>query len=271
MDILGLCRFSYLGEGGFKMTHDTLDDRRAFLYQQERLVTRFRHFEAITLPSVAGQTDPDFRLLVVIGQDFPAPYLDRLQNLTRHVPQVLIRAYPPMRHRRVMIRAMRDNYGAPEQPSLQFRLDDDDAMGRDFIARFRETAEDTRALWSKHRAIAVDFNRGYVFRAGPEGLQVCAYSYAYSAIALGIIVQLGLKDTIMDYTRGKLWTDMPTVTFPHEDMMLRAHHDFNDSRMKRGGKPFDYTPLTRVQERYFKNRFNINNARGKQVFSRPLE
>ncbi len=253
------------------MTHDTLDERRAFLYQQERLETRFRHFEAITLPSVAGQTDPDFRLLVVIGQDFPAPYLERLQNLTRHVPQVLIRAYPAMRHRRVMIRAMRDNRGSLEQPSLQFRLDDDDAMGRDFIARFRETAEDIRALWSKHRAIAVDFNRGYVFRAGAEGLQVCAYNYAYSAIALGIIVQPGLKETIMDYTRGKLWTDMPTVTFPHEDMMLRAHHDFNDSRMKHGGKNFDYAPLTPGQERYFKNRFNIDNAMVKQVFSRRLE
>lgn len=57
MQVLGLCRFRYLGHGGFKIMHETLDERRAYLYAPERMEDRFRQFKAITLPTIAGQTD----------------------------------------------------------------------------------------------------------------------------------------------------------------------------------------------------------------------
>lgn len=270
MEMVGLCRFSYLGHGGFKVTHDSLDERRAFLYAQDRMEDRFRHFEAITLPSIAGQTDPDFRLLTVVGSCFPRTYMDRLQALTRDVPQIEIIAYPPQRHRQAMIRVLRENRRDMALPSLQFRLDDDDAMGRDFVARFRETALDTAGFCQKHPAVAVDFNTGYVCRAASTGLQVCAYKYPYSAIALGMIVQPGCDETIMHFGHHKLWSSIPTITVPNEDMMMRSHNDYNDSRMKTGGREFDYQPLDGRMSNYISDRFNVDDNTVREVFSRPL-
>ncbi len=267
MQVLGLCRFSYLGRGGFKVEHDSLEERRAFLYDPARMEERFRYFEAITLPSVRAQTDPDFAFLIATGDCFPAPYMERLEALTADIPQSAIRRYPPMKHRQAMARALKDARVEDGEPHLQFRLDDDDAMGVDFVERFRRTALDLRPLWARHPAIAVDFNTGYVFRAGPRGLEVVAYKYPYSAIALGVILQPGCQEGIMHHGHHKLWTAMPTITFPGEDMMLRGHNDFNDSRMKGGAREFDYQPLTPAQEAHFRARFGIDNAHVRAVFS----
>ncbi|MCE8514614.1 putative rhamnosyl transferase [Ruegeria pomeroyi] len=269
MQVLGLCRFSYLGHGGFKVMHETLDERRAYLYAPARMEDRFRQFEAITLPSVAGQTDPDFEFLVVIGECFPDSYRARLEGLVRDVPQVRIRAYPPLRHRTAMAQALDDHRHDIDAPCLQFRLDDDDGMARDFVARYREVAADTEALWRKHPAVAVDFNTGYVFRCGQRGIEVSPFQFAYSAIALGVIVAPGHREGIMHFGHHKLWTVMPTITVPGEDMLLRGHNDFNDSRAKPGAKQFRYQPLDADEEAYFKARFNIDNARVREIFSAP--
>ena len=37
VQVIGLCRFSYLGERGFQIGHETLEERRAFLYDPGRL------------------------------------------------------------------------------------------------------------------------------------------------------------------------------------------------------------------------------------------
>ncbi|NDW46682.1 putative rhamnosyl transferase [Ruegeria sp. PrR005] len=267
MQVLGLCRFSYLGHGGFKIMHETLDERRAYLYAPERMDDRFRQFEAITLPTIAGQTDPDFDFVIAIGECFPDRYLVRLQDLTRDVPQIRIRAFPPLRHRTAMARALDEARQDIETPCLQFRLDDDDGMARDFIERYRQVAEDTRAFWQRHPAVAVDFNTGYVFRCGTRGIEVSPFQFAYSAIALGVIVAPGHTEGIMHHGHHKLWTSMPTITVPGEDMMLRGHNDFNDSRAKPGAKQFEYAPLDPESEAYFKARFNVDNARVKEIFS----
>ncbi|UWQ91193.1 putative rhamnosyl transferase [Rhodobacteraceae bacterium M382] len=270
MQILGLCRFSYLGRGGFKVDHKTLEERHSFLYDPQRMDERLRLFEAITLPSIIGQTDPDFTLIVVTGETMPAPYVERLNALVQGIPQIRICPYPPGRHRNVMARAFHEATDNTDiEPCLQFRLDDDDAMGCRFVERFRETAWDLQSLWSKHDRIAVDFNTGYVFRADINGVSIWPYKYQYSAIALGMIVQPGCTDTIMSHGHHKLWTTMPTMTLTDEDMMMRGHNDFNDSRLKTGGNTFDYQPLTADQELYFKNTFNIDNANVREIFSRP--
>lgn len=269
LQVLGICRFSYLGSGGFKVEHPDLAARREFLYDPERMEERFRLFEAITLPSVRGQTDPDFTFLVVTGDSLPPPFMDRLRDLLSDIPQARIKTCKPGKHRQVMRRAVLEARQPSDLPFLQFRLDDDDAMGVRFVERFRQTARDLQPLWSRHPAIAVDFNTGYVFTAGPEGVKIWPYQYAYSAIALGMIVQPGHKDTIMNHGHLNLWKSMPTITFPDEDMMLRGHNDFNDSRIGGKGNTFDYRPLTPEDEARLKAAFNLDNAAVRRIFSAP--
>ena len=161
MQVIGLCRFSYLGHGGFQVVEEDMDVRAAYLYAPDRMEERMRTFEMITLPSIRAQTDGDFVFLIVIGERMPEPWLSRLHDMTRDVPQIAIRAYPPRRHRRIMQKAINEFRDFGNEPCLQFRLDDDDAVGVDYVERTRETASDLAAFSRTHGNIAIDFNRGF--------------------------------------------------------------------------------------------------------------
>lgn len=269
MRTVGICRFSYDGKGGFKVDHGDAAARAAFLYDDLRMEERFRLFEAITLPCVAAQTDPDFTFLIVTGKWFPQRHLERLQALTKGIPQCIIRQYPPRPHRKIMAKALNDWRGAPDAPCLQFRLDDDDAMALSFVEKFKQTAQDLAAITARHPSVAVDFNQGYVFTAGPEGVKLWPYRYPYSAIALGVIVQAGSDDTIMSHGHQNLWKTMPTFTMTGEDMMMRGHNDFNDSRLQGKGNSFDYQPMDAAKAAHIRATFGIDDDHVRAVFSRP--
>lgn len=269
MRTVGLCRFSYAGEGGFKVGHEDFAALESFLYGAERMEERFRLFEAITLPSVANQTDPDFTFLIVTGTGFPAAYLERLETLIKDIPQCVIRQYPPRPHRRIMSKAIKDWRGAPDTLCLQFRLDDDDAMALSFVEKFKQVATDIAPICARHSSVAVDFNQGYIYTAGPDGIKLWPYHYPYSAIALGMIVQAGSDDTIMSHGHQNLWKTMPTMTFTGEDMMMRGHNDFNDSRLKGKKNVFDYQPMTATQADHIKATFGIDDDRLRAIFSAP--
>ena len=57
MQVIGICRFSYPAEGGFQRLHESLEERCAYLYEDERLNKRFATLETVTLPSIRAQTD----------------------------------------------------------------------------------------------------------------------------------------------------------------------------------------------------------------------
>lgn len=90
MQVIGLCRFSFPALGGFQIEHETLEDRRHFLYNPERLEERFRLFETSTLPCFREHTDEDFLLLVAVGECLPNAALDRLMDLASGIKQFRI-------------------------------------------------------------------------------------------------------------------------------------------------------------------------------------
>ena len=73
MQTIGLCRFSYPAISGFQIEHDTIEERRDYLYAPKRLNERFHLFETLTLPGLRAQTDQEFDFVIVVG--------DCLQNL----------------------------------------------------------------------------------------------------------------------------------------------------------------------------------------------
>ena len=96
VQMLGLCRFSYLGGAGYQVAHDTIEARRAYLYDPERLARRWFWFENIVLPPLLAQTDPDFTLVLMTGPDLPEPYLSQLRELTGIAPQFRLSLIEPM-------------------------------------------------------------------------------------------------------------------------------------------------------------------------------
>ena len=258
MQVIGLCRFSYPAIGGFQVQHDDLNARIAYLYAPERIEERFRTFEAFTLPPLKAQTDPNFVFLIVIGESLPPEYQERLQGLVADLPQTVIQSHPPGQHRQVMQSAINSVRSFNNDPCLQFRMDDDDAVAVDYVARLRAAAQDLRRLSRQHKQIAIDFNQGYIARPGPAGIAATPTKAPLTTAALAMVVQPKHQLTIMNFSHAKLAQHMPTVTFTGEDMLVRGHNDFNDSRQKDGVKPVKLAPLTAEEEAQFRRRFSID-------------
>ncbi len=259
MQVIGLCRFSYPAQGGFQVEHDSDAARMAYLWSSERMEERFRTFQSFTLPAMRAQTDPDFTFLIVIGDQMPKVYKDRLRDLLGNFPQAVLQEHAPGPHRQVMkdaINSVRQNRPAP---SLQFRMDDDDAVSVRYVECLREAAQDLRQLLRKNRHVAIDFNQGWIARPGPDGLMVKRTVEPLWTAGLAISVKPAAQNTIMNFGHSKLARHMPVVSFTGEDMFLRGHNDHNDSRQKkRGVRQFDLAPITPDEAEFFRLNYNID-------------
>ena len=268
MQVIGLCRFSYPAIGGFQVEHDSLEERIAFLYAEHRLEERFRLFETIALPCLKAQTDQDFLLIVVIGDQLPERHRQRLQRLCADIPQIRIEAHPPRRHRELMKEILNDARDNPAAPCLQFRHDDDDAFSTDFIARLRRAAEDAHPVCRDHRTVAFDWNRGYIAELSGTGIAAGEIYRPFYVAALGMHVRGDDRLTIMNFMHERLPQFMPALTFTDPHMWVRSHNGYNDSRQK-PVKSFDVTPLTAQEEEMFRTRFALDADHVRRVFSAP--
>jgi len=266
MQAIGLCRFSYPAIGGFQIEHDSVQDRIAYLYAEHRLEERFRLFEAIALPCLKAQSDPDFSLIIVIGDQLPAHHVERLENLIADLPQALIHKEPPRNQREVMKEILNDARLNPTEPCLQFRYDDDDAVAVDFIEKLRKAAQDCTPLLRQHKTVAFDWNVGYVAEFSAKGIQAAETFRQFYTAALGMYVKGNNPLTIMNYAHEKVPRFMPAVSFSDAPMWVRSYNSSNDSRQNQM-RDASVKPLNDVQQKMFRDRFAIDIDHVRQVFS----
>lgn len=252
--VIGLCRFSYPALGGFKTEHESPGERARFLYAPERLDERFRLFEMFTLPSIRTQTNEDFTFLIVIGEDFPPERREQLEALTADIPQVVIQAHPPGRHREVMARAI-NSVREKGRYSIQFRLDDDDAMGVGFVHKVRNMLFQHFPLFEGSRHVCLDFTRGWNAMGTPEGIMAEPTRALFLGVAFAIVFRPDVDLTVMNFTHGEVWQHMPTITRTDPDMWIRGVNRFNDSGDRIGE---NMKLLTREQEDRFERAFGVN-------------
>tara|TARA_R110002110_G_scaffold185711_7_gene392805 strand:- start:3700 stop:4506 length:807 start_codon:yes stop_codon:yes gene_type:complete len=266
MQAIGLCRFSYPALGGFQVEHESIEDRIAYLYEDQRLEERFQLLEAVALPCLRAQTDPDFSLIIVVGDQFPAHHQKRLETLIEDLPQALIHKEPPRNQREVMKEILNAARINPAEPCLQFRYDDDDAVSVDFIEKLRKAASDCAALVAGNRTVAFDWNQGFVAEFGADGIAAVDMFRQFYVASLGMYIKGNCAQTIMNFAHEKIPRFMPTVSFSDPAMWVRSHNGYNDSRQKKV-KPIAVEPLTPEQDALFKTRFAIDAAQVKTVFS----
>ena len=268
MRVIGICRFSYPALGGFKRMHDSVAEREAYLYDPARMELRFRHFEALTLPSIAGQSDPDFTFLILVGNSLPKRWFDRLTDLTANIPQVRIVTRDPMKHRQAMQAALLEELGENDTESMQFRLDDDDAVGVGFVQALRRMAKRSAPLRNGRRKMAFEFSSGYTVRLSDKGIEARKVRSPLWSCGLAVMFNAGDTKTVMNYPHHKLHEKMPTLIEPTWPMYLRAVHGDNDSRA--GDSSGALTPLDAPTRTLLRDRFNVDEDRVKAVFSAPV-
>ncbi|ARO15559.1 hypothetical protein BVG79_02219 [Ketogulonicigenium robustum] len=255
-----VCRFSYLGEGGFQVAHETQADRAAFLYDRKRLMHRFAWFEHVTLPAIRNQTDPDFTFLVVTGDSLPDWAMARLQALLDDIPQARIIAMPPMRHRDACQQAMAMLPPVADATHYALmRLDDDDAVALDMVARLRwDFGSGLRQLWARERLLALDYPRGVLLDQGADDtIQLDPRILPLATAALAVVVGPARRADLFQFAHYKLHGRMTVVSLQDEAMFVRGVHGQNDSNAsQQRGQPWDVEDLDLAE--LLRDRFAID-------------
>ncbi|WP_171133686.1 MULTISPECIES: putative rhamnosyl transferase [unclassified Ruegeria] len=256
MQVIGLCRFSYPALGGFQVEHETLEAQRHYLYNPKRLNERFHLFETLTLPALRAQTDPEFDFVIVIGDCLPKDSLDRLQQLITDLPQARIMAHAPLEHRKLMQQILNEVRNAPDQPCLQFRLDDDDAIAVDFVTRLRRAAQDCSTAFQGTQTAAIDFNNGYMLETRKTDFGAAQVYRPLISAGLGMYVSGGCDLTVMNFAHQRMARFMPVISYPDAPMWVRSLNGFNDSPKARKGN-FKLAPFDQALRDVFTERFAV--------------
>jgi hypothetical protein len=265
MQVIGLCRFSYPAIGGFQVEHEDINERIAYLYGAVRLEERFQLMEAVALPCIRAQTDPDFELIIVIGDQLPKQHRDRLNDITADIRQITITEEPPRPQREVMKEIFNKARKDPSAPCLQFRHDDDDAFAVDFVERLRAASLDAASLTEQHKAVNFDWTKGLVAEFGPKGICATEIFRPLYPAAMGMQIRGNSPQTIMNFAHEKIARFMPVVSYAEPPMFVRSHNGSNDSRQKKV-KPVPVKPLTHQQTAMFRERFAIDIDTVQRVF-----
>ena len=109
----------------------------ASLYAPERMALRFHLFENFLLPSLKAQSDRNFICLILTSDIMPPIYLDRLREICagEDALELLISSEVTV-HEALWPRISQLNTLAGH-PLVEFRIDDDDCLSRDYIQELR--------------------------------------------------------------------------------------------------------------------------------------
>ncbi len=113
-------------------------------------------------------------------------------------------------------------------------------------------------LLGEHRYIGIDFNQGHIARISPKGIHAKPAIETLWTPGLGMAVAPGASRGIMNFSHAKLGRVMPVLTLPGEDIFLRGHNAFNDSRQKDGIRPVRLPLLDAAGENAFRRIYSID-------------
>lgn len=166
--IIGTCRFSFLGKGDWigmrgnvVVDAEKLNQQLAVIYAPGRLARRFEAFEKMLLPSIRAQTDPDFQLWILTSPELPDYAMQRLQMVCADIPQIHIIVSKERMTKKAFVGPLRQAEEEAGGTVVQFRIDDDDALSKNFIARLKENVQRFDDLPS----YAISLARGLVIRS----------------------------------------------------------------------------------------------------------
>ncbi|UFM63442.1 putative rhamnosyl transferase [Paracoccus sp. MA] len=214
-DIVGICRFSFLGKCDWAETAGQggnapalMARRRAMLYAPERLARRFAAFETLCLPSVRAQTDADFRFWILTSPEMPREWLERLRDLCAGLPQIRLIVSDKRETVNALREPLREAADAAGRPVIQFRVDDDDAFSRHHVARIRGHAR----RFSDLPAFALSYPQGLVM-GSYEGEPISYWRAHQPFLGAGAAVRMrGAGRCIYAYNHFQLPKHFPAFT-----------------------------------------------------------
>ncbi|MGY6548081.1 MAG: glycosyltransferase [Roseinatronobacter sp.] len=244
-------RFSYVAEAGFQLSRGGIDQVRRTLYAPDRLERRFRLFEALALPSLLAQTDPDFTLAVLIGADFPPDARARLARLIAPLRAARLIALPPENNFKATKQVIETCLAPAATHVLSIRLDDDDALGRDVIAAHKALAPPLAALGrlgspaasASAQPVAICFNNGLFLELGAAGNTLYQVVEKLPiSVGTGFLAPRDARPTVFSTDHRRLHTRWNCYTEARTPRFIRTVHRDNDSGAIISGERIDLAP-----------------------------
>jgi hypothetical protein len=256
VQVLGLCRFSVPSTGAFQVEHESIEERRAFLYDPARLAMRFTWFEHVNLPGIEAQKDPAFTYVVLVGEDLPEPWRARMESLAARIPQLVIENAPPIHHRVACADALSRHVDPDAEVVIQFRQDDDDGVATDFVQRLRRDYRKSSGLFKQHGLMALDYNLGINLHDKGGTLTLVPRYHSFLGAAFAVCTRPGDGNYVLDFYHNIIWQQMAAVTFPDSYMWVRGSHGSNDSGKVADTWKFNKDPAE--LRRILRKRFGID-------------
>ncbi|CAM3340977.1 glycosyltransferase [Paracoccus nototheniae] len=259
VQMLGLCRFSYLGLRGYQVEHDSIEARRAYLYDPDRLARRWLWFTTVALPGWLAQTDPDFTLVVMTGPDLPEPWLGQLRALCDSVAQLRLSLVEPMDYHLQACRAAIAPHLDPQADVIgHFRHDDDDAVALDYVALTRRDFAQVQGLWQAEGKLSLDYGRGLMMEAREGQLRFTPRICHNMGVALTVFLPPQAEQTALHFNHTKLAQWMPGVQISRPLMFIRSIHGDSDSGDMGPGLP--WKPEEGSINRLLRQRFGLRRG-----------
>lgn len=236
--ILVITRFSFVGSSGWQGDASRDPD---LLFQPDRLARRLALFSAITLPSLAAQTDRGFQHVILTSDRLPDTAMAALNDACLRAyggPNMhVILARPPSPARRPLRQHMEALHRG--KTVVQVVLDDDDGLSTDFIALMRKdlgktVATTPEAIESLPYFLSYPYGYGLVFN--PDGSpQIYAHRYPFINLGLTMIGEASGKNILaIDHLAAPRKYGGRLIR--HRKMFVRSVHPFNDSRVQPSGR-----------------------------------
>ena len=192
------------------------------------LSTRFRLFEEFCLPSVAAQTSKDFTWIIYFDQDTPEEFKQRVKGLQRVM--AFEAYYTGLFGANGWPQSIAQVLGAMPAQVLTSRLDNDDALANDYLAR---TAKAAQGLAPSPR-IGVVLTNGFV-RSSRRAYRIRHPSNAF----ISWLERGDLQDpvlTAMGIAHIEAARSGPLLQVPGEGGWLQVVHGGNVSNKVRGSR-----------------------------------
>ena len=168
----GVIRFSVLTSDYYARRFPAQEDAAAHLFSPERMQLRFRMFEKLCLPSLARQSDADFRFVVLTSDQMPGDCLRRLEELLSPLDNSRLMAVPPGVHYQLLKEAYDMVPSEGESHFIRFRLDDDDAVDMDFVRRTKAIAQAMIPMQGEDTPFIIANNRGFYLKGRGQAAEI---------------------------------------------------------------------------------------------------
>ncbi|MFT7595465.1 MAG: hypothetical protein ACI8R4_002794 [Paracoccaceae bacterium] len=233
---VGVLRFSVLTPTYYAERFDSLEKTAAHLFSPERMELRFRLFEQLCLPSLTRQSDPDFDAVVLTAESMPTIYMDRLRALLDPLPNIHCTPVGTDKHYQLL----RSGYNSvPTETAthrVMFRLDDDDAVDNDFVARTKMIADAMLRMQGPDTPFIIAYNRGFYVRGTPDGNEVFdACEHAPLSTGTTLVAPLDHAANPYRFNHRKIAQHYNTFSDISVPGFIRTIHGDNKSNPKQMG------------------------------------